>query len=259
MSKIKKDIIKLKFDEMFNKFFFDKEKEKPRESCIHGSDVIKPDYVEPNRSDYRFCYRECVLKHYYVPHDSGKNGTYLNKIFLNGWVLHEKWQMLFGKYTDVIAIEETIWDDVFKIAFTPDAHIKFRGEEFIVEIKGWKQEEYDKLDEDGPCPESPMKQALLYCYLTGVKYAIVLVENKNSQAFKLWVIKYDPSIISDVIERLDNLKLYLDKWKVNNTFLPARICESRSDERAKGCPMSSVCFMSNPKREKFVKERERVD
>lgn len=254
MSKFIKNIIKMKLDGMFAKFFEDKESATPRTPCIHGSDIIKPDKREDGKSDYRFCYRECVLKHFYDAHEEKKNNSYLNKIFLNGWVLHEKWQMLLEKYAEVIAIEKTIWDDEFKVAYTPDAHIKMMGKEIIVEIKGWKQEEYDKYDEEGPCPESPLKQALVYCFLTGVKHAIVLVESKNTQAFKLWYIDYDDSLIVDIIERLAKLKQYIAEWEIDPKKLPEKLCKSKTEERAKSCGMCKVCFASDKTRVNYVKQ-----
>lgn len=251
-------VVKLLFESYFNNWNSDKNASGARESCIHGSDMIKSDEIEPGRSDQRFCYRECILKHYYEPNEGGQiNPSFLNKIFLNGWVLHEKWQELFEKYSNVISIEETVWDEEHCIAFTPDARLMLLGKDTLVEIKGYKSKDVEEMDEDGEPPKSAYKQVMLYCRLLGIKDAIILVENKDSQSFKVWHVVYDESKIPDLIERLDNLKKYLSNWKVDHTALPKKICESKGCDRAKSCTMSKACFASDKKRETMIKEKYR--
>lgn len=184
-------------------------------------------------------------------------------IFENGWRLHQRWQDIFKKCGRVVMSEEqTIGDDYMpapeldlthfdaerNLYFSPDAIIDFGPDRYVVEIKGVKQEAYLELTNDlqtaMDCCETVHKayyQCQLYMHLLDLKKGIILVENKNNQDFKLWVIEYDKDAVLDNIHRAYRVKGALVVYQQTHK-LPARCCVRKTDTLARQCPMATKCF-----------------
>lgn len=203
-------------------------------------------------------------------------------IFENGWRLHQRWQDLFHKCGNVVyspvtpewlerhskhfeiplklidnqwcapELDLTHYDEERNLYFSPDAILEFGGEKYIVEIKGIKQEAYLELTDDleqacNACEtvHKAREQANLYCQLLGLKRAILLIENKNTCDFKLWVIESDFERYRPYRDRIYAVKrdvAIAQKHGVNASF-PVRLCQSADDPRAKTCPMRNACFI----------------
>lgn len=203
-------------------------------------------------------------------------------IFENGWNLHRRWQRLFEKFGNVVyscvddmgiahistaelnnrddlreingklyapELDLTHYDSERNLYFSPDAILNFGPHTYVVEIKGLKQESYSKLTdnllESIQLDETVKKariQANLYMHLLQLKRAILLIENKSNQDFKLYLTEYDPALCNEQIVRIYDVKKYLTLYPKNKSNLPARTCFSSSDPRARKCPMKSVCF-----------------
>jgi hypothetical protein len=116
--------------------------------------------------------------------------------------------------------------------------IAFAGEHYIVEIKCYHAEHYLSLHTP---PKAAVQQANLYMHLFGISLAIVLVENKNTQEFKLWVIHYDPDAVQPYLERISAVKA-AQASAAAGQGLPARVCASRWDALAMHCPVRDICF-----------------
>jgi len=89
-------------------------------------------------------------------------------------------------------------------------------------------------------------QLNLYMHLLGLteppnNKGIILVEDKNTQDFMLWVHTYDPEMVKKPIGKAASVQLYTAIYKQTNG-LPARICNTRNDARAKRCPFRDACF-----------------
>lgn len=247
------DALTCHFNNMFKKW--SDSQQIGRIGGIHASDILKSSELEKGKFDNRFCYRECVLKCFYKPNPVD-NSEYIMRIFLHGWKIHEKWQALFEKYCKVEAIEKTVFDDRYcPIGFTPDAIISFMNKRIIVEIKGYKVEEFDKYDEEGEVPEVAETQAQLYCHLTNIDDCVILVECKNTQRFKLWHVKANVERIQFVIERMQKIAKQIEKWKgTEGVYLPKKICSSSTCERASKCSVSNACFEGLKYRQEHLME-----
>jgi hypothetical protein len=186
-------------------------------------------------------------------------------IFENGWDLHKRWQKIFRFKGRVVSemvmdaqnrpireyeLDRTHFDQTRNIYFSPDAIIEFAGQRYVVEIKGIKQESFVELTDDlqiaMECCETVNKavhQANLYMHLLELKKAIILVENKNTQEFKIWVIEYDLELVRLYIDRIYTVKARTVKTRsIGLSKLPARVCASRGDALARKCPMRDCCF-----------------
>ncbi len=197
-------------------------------------------------------------------------------IFANGWSLHERWQQLFRHFGKVVykvfpgedgkddpepELDLTHYDSDRNIYFSPDAILEFGPNRYVVEIKGIKQESYEKLtdDLDTACKacETVAKakiQANLYMHLLGLKKAILLIENKNNQSFKIWVTEYDKNMAMEPVHRALQVKgaLTLINAGKQSNRATHRICASLGDTQAKQCPMAKCCFRLNWEKESEV-------
>jgi hypothetical protein len=233
----------------------------PIRTGLHASAVLV--------SDAEWCVREHVLHEIY-PDRAIAEALHTwdwkrSAIFENGWRLHQRWQDVFKKFAKVVyehvvdeegyaitewELDRTHFDVTRNIYFSPDAIIEFAGQRYLVEIKGIKQEAYQELTDDlmhatlvNETVAKARVQANLYMHLLGLKKAVLLIENKNDQSFKVWVIEYDRELSVKYIQRI-----YYVKGNALNTRtfglnkLAPRICHSRGDQRAKVCPMRDVCF-----------------
>jgi len=183
-------------------------------------------------------------------------------------------------------LDLTHYDETREVYFSPDAILEFGGQRYVVEIKGINHDEFAgnpdlyeqefhngayryklhkearKGVKDCDFVEDAMKvsqtvhkafyQAQLYMHLLELKKAILLIENKNNQEFKVWVIEYDRSKAVKYIQRIYDRKEAVILVRTHGLVkLPARIpaCQSRGDERARKCPMREICFSNAMKLE----------
>src|SRR6266700_2815508 len=154
--------------------------------------------------------------------------------FATGWVYHEKWQSLFRLYGNVVLSDDNRLPELDlthflpgeNLYFSPDAIIQFGNEKYLVEIKGINHDEYvghpdlyewDESKVNGyrlvkkerkgivnATLEEAMKlsqtvykaviQANNYLYFTDLQKAILLIENKNTQDFKVYVMERDEEL-----------------------------------------------------------------
>ncbi len=211
--------------------------EKAPRTGLHASSVLAP--------DHEWCSRQHVLAAVYPDRAEAPEtkpwSAHQNLVFANGWALHERWQDLFKRFGDCIEAETPHYDETRELWFTPDVILKFAGETYVIEVKGYKSETFDKLHEEPP--EAAMLQCNLYLHLLGLKKGIVLVECKNTQDIKLWVIEHNPELARLYTHRMYDVKgASIMVKKHGNSKLPARVCGSPNDRLAQKCPMRRVCF-----------------
>lgn len=229
--------------EYFNRWNEDKPL---RTGFPHASNILAP--------DHSFCMRQLVLAAAY-PNECERPetkpwDTLTNARFKNGWVLHEKYQSLFLKYGKVAyfnndfdkpELDYSHFDEDRLLWFSPDAILNVEGEDMVIEIKGYKAETFDKMDENGPAPTDAWKQVNLYMHLLNLKHGLILVENKNTQELKVWCVEYDGTLAQPYLDRIYHFRTALHKAE-NDKGLPARICSSAKDRNAEKCLACSVCF-----------------
>ena len=235
----------------FRNLFVQWGKSSPTRTSMHASAVLQ--------SESEWCLREQVLLGLY-PNKVEKPELHpwhwkQQAIFLNGWSLHERWQKLFLQHgwavvTDGIPeLDKTHYDEVRNIHFSPDAILEWGKSWYIVEIKGIKHESYESLTDDfqQACEacETVAKarvQANLYMHLTSITQAIILVENKNTQDFRLYLMEYDRELVKPYLDRIYDVKKWTTLSKQDESRVPARRCASASESRAVRCPLRRVCF-----------------
>lgn len=227
-------LFKMDVEEMFNAW----DLAKPlRTGMPHASAILAPENA--------YCLRSLVLAAHYpnqVERPSLKPWTAnQNQIFLNGWTLHEKYQTLFQRFGRVVEVETSHYDETRLLHFTPDAIVEHLGENMVVEIKGYKAESFDKMDEHGPAPEAAHHQANFYMHLLDLQHALILVENKNNQAMKVWAVEYNQPLVNPYLDRIYRFRTALHKAE-NDQGLPDRMCKTSRDRNAEKCGVCKLCF-----------------
>jgi hypothetical protein len=227
-------LFKLELDDMFNTW----EASKPlRTGAPHASAILAPE------SDW--CVRRHVLSALY-PEEAERLeqkpwSAHTNAVFLNGWCLHEKYQKLFSDFGTVIEVETSHFDETRFVHFTPDLITEYAKLPYVWEIKGYKAETWEKLDESGDPPEAAWHQCNLYCHILQIPRGIVLVENKNTQQYKIWCIQHDPALARPYTDRCYAVKGAVTVARATGK-LPERMCATCTDARAQKCHMRRICF-----------------
>lgn len=234
------ELFKMDLQDMFNQW----NAEKPlRTGYPHASNILA--------IESEFCLRKLVFMACFPDEAEeipSKPWSQLeNARFKHGWVVHEKYQDILKRYGKVVyfrgspELDLTHFDDTRLLYFSPDAIVEHCGEQMVVEIKGYKQETFDKLDESGPAPEAAHKQVNLYMHLLKLKHGLVLVENKNTQEIKVWCVEYDFDLYVPYRERMREFQKWYIKVKAGKEP-PARKCEKSTDRLATKCEMCRFCF-----------------
>ncbi len=243
---IEEAIIHTRLSELFEVWH----KNQPERTGIHVSSLIA--------SDAAFCFRQIVLMQFHKHQDINLHGRTL-QIFLQGWVIHQKWQELFrtagntpGSFIEVLSIEES---RVKKgITYTPDIIAAIGtgklGKPYIIEIKSMKGERYEALK---GIHKDARVQANMYMWLEGIEQAIVLVENKDTQEFKLWVIKYDKPLVQKYINRAIKVRRMNEEYREKEVLPPQHVmCPSLAAAKASRCPVRDACFAGRNERRKML-------
>lgn len=194
-----------------------------------------------------YCLRKLILMAVYpeeaVRPESKPWDALTNARFKHGWLIHEKYQELTERYGRVVYTDDkpeldlTHFDAEHMVYFSPDEIIEHCGEVMPVEIKGYKQETFDKLDESGPPPPDAHKQVNLYQYLLKLKHGLILVECKNTQRIKVWCVEYDHALAQPYIDRMNAFKAAYESG-----ITPERKCKSPNDRLAVKCEVRELCF-----------------
>jgi len=229
--------------ERFSRLFEEWNTAKGSREGIHVSSIIK--------SDGDFCLRQIVLMQHFKHQPIPMHGRTL-QIFAHGWAVHQKWQNLFEIAGIAEEVETTHYHKETGASFTPDGIINIFKKRFLVEIKSMNKESYDSMRS---VHEDARIQANMYMYLEGIRQSIILVENKDNQEFKLWVIEYEPARIRKYVKRLDEIGAWLKLYRAERK-LPGRHirCPLSDTPKARNCPVRDACFAGKFERERMRQE-----
>src|SRR6056297_609162 len=113
-----------------------------------------------------------------------------------------------------------------------DAIVSVDNELYVVDFKTISHFSFSKLNE----PKSDhVKQVELYMHYFDIDKGVLLYEDKNNQAIKEFVLKYDEDIVQEVLDKFERLKDYIEKEEV------PPIPEDIEDWRCKYCDFQNAC------------------
>lgn len=243
-----KDIRTLMVEQRFNKLFYEKpdirgelrfmklllnrEGEAQERYGLHLSAIMA--------SRKKFCLREQVLSLFFKQEQDENINVGLKRIFVEGESIHEKWQRLFirGGLGLPENMDRPRFVEKYDLFYTPDAAIDIlRMEDVPVEIKSMNTSTFKK-QVGHPSGESQLN---MYQFFERKPTGIVLMEDKNTQDFKVKITTFNKEKAKPYITRLKETR------EAKQTFiqakkLPARICEGCNSKRALECNMRSACY-----------------
>ena len=165
---------------------------------LHASDILS------QYSDYNAQEAKAKLQGTHTQEEA--HDVHTMRIFEHGNATHEKWQRLFIRgdmVDDIASLDSTITHDT-GVQYSPDAIVNIPSISdipFIVEIKS--QTTY--IFKQNKPHEKAIEQLQFYMYLHGVGHGFVLVEDKNTQDFRVEYIKQDTEAIKHIVERIGDL------------------------------------------------------
>lgn len=208
-----------------------------------------------------FCFRQQVLSLFYKMDQGGGTPIHLARIYEEGKSIGTKWQRLFIRagIADKEDLDVSRMQDDYDLSYTPDAIIEIFGKKHVVEIKSQNTNEFQKSSTH----KSGLKQLKLYMYFEEIDQGFVLVEDKNTQDFKVIYIENvteDDPDVAKFLEILETIQKHKRKF-VKKKKMVARHekCTSSDCNKARWCPMRDACWNVGKGRERIGKvKKEKV-
>lgn len=206
---------------------------------LHASALIK--------GDKDFCLRQQVLSLMYRQLQGEQLPVGLMKIFEEGNAIHEKWQRLFirGGYSKASDLDVTQFNKKYRISFTPDIICRipeFYDGKMIGELKSVNTHQFRKMARH----PSAWKQLQWYMYLSGIHKGFVLSEDKNTQETKIEIYDYDVNVVSQFIDRAEEIKFrYKKAMKEHKMVKRPEDATSPDCKRCKQCALINACWKIN--------------
>lgn len=192
-------------------------------------------------SDDKFCFREQVLSLMYKQAQGENVPQNLIRIFEEGNAIHEKWQRLFirGGLCKAEDCDFSKFYEQYEVGYTPDAIITYKGKKYVVEIKSVNTYQFMKMTSH----PTASKQVQMYMHFSGIHDGIILCEDKNTQQFKVFIVKYNPDVVQKYLERLEAVQYYKNRvFEENKMVKRCSQCTSKVCKRAIGCSMRDACW-----------------
>ncbi len=235
-------MLKQKFSKLFRLMRQDGNLEEKRVG-LHASSIIK--------TDEQFCLREQVLSLLFEMEQGEELPLKALQIFAAGNSIHEKWQNMIMKCSDIaentiklVKNEARSYNSKYELLFTPDSIVEINDELYIIEYKSMNTYAYNTaINSANPHP-SARKQAQLYMFLCGIQQAVILLEDKNTQDFSVFKVKFNYKEVLPFISRLSEIQ-QCKKEFLKDGVLPNKKCKAITDNRACNCNMKNACFYAN--------------
>ena len=123
-----------------------------------------------------------------------------------------------------------------------DAIVTIDNEPYVVEIKSTKDYAFKIMEQP---TSAMMKQVQLYMHYFNINKSIVLVENKDTQALKEFIIEKDQKIIDKLLQHFDYLR-----DQIGSNVVPQKP-EDLEAWKCKYCPYQFCKYFTGEKQEAF--------
>jgi len=192
------------------------------------------------------CLRKQVLMMLNVELDPFSADTF--RKFHNGDDTHDRIQGYIQLAKEEGKIKSCVFEEQVKAVDAADKRLhKFKnivaqldgsitlndGKVYLIEIKSMNWRSYDNPN---LWPEYAY-QAQVYMMMKGKKEIILIKENKNDNTWKEQLIKADPDMQKDALNKMSIINKHLGA-----KTLPRKVCSSKSDRKAKWCNACTACF-----------------
>ena len=215
----------------FIQMLLEREGETQERVGLHASAMLE--------GDKEFCLRQQVLSLLFKQNQNENIAPNLVRIFEEGNCIHQKWQRLFiaaglGRPEDM---DRHRFIKKYELSYTPDARIHIFGEDVLVEIKSMNTYAFQKA-KGHPSGE---KQLNFYLCREKLDWGFVLAEDKNTQEFKVFIVKQDFEADAKYRERLKKIQITKQKF-IETHKMPKGACTDCNCKKALKCNMRDACF-----------------
>ena len=216
--------------------------ETQKRSGLHASGVIV--------GSEKYCLRAQIIASFYEQDNEKTYPANLLRIFEEGNAVHEKWQRLFIRagFAHYHELDCTCRDERYNLLYTPDIICRipeFSEEPLVGEIKSMNSFAFS-VNKRHP---TAYLQLLLYMWLLRLNQGFVLCENKNTQEFNIEYYKFDESVITPIIERLEKIRHYRQVFEKEKLMVcrPKGIAGPK-DKKCENCCVRSACWKVSERR-----------
>jgi len=204
-----------------------KNKDVERGQSFHASSLI----------DKNFCLMKAVLDE--LAPSKTKDGfpPKVLSTFKVGIDVHNKHQQFYAETNMAEYIEQRFYSKVLDVTATPDAVLNFMNMRTISEIKSMNGFEFGKLKDS---PKNAYAQAQIYMYITAIPQSLIVVEDKNFQDLKVFLIEFN---LDDALEYIKRRRKIMICTKHNIIPVSKRLCQKNGDK--KKCKHRVTCWESD--------------
>lgn len=112
-------------------------------------------------------------------------------------------------------------------------------EDMIIDFKTMNSFQFKKLEE---ALTKHVIQISIYMYITGIKCAKLIYENKDSQDIKEFLVKFDQSLMEVEVARAIDLKNLVQSATIDNWVLPERAYADNDNYECGYCKYKADCW-----------------
>ncbi len=176
------------------------------------------------------CYRAQVFAYLGMPGTKHRQDPVQNNLFLDGTWRHLRWQATLLMAGLITEAEFKYTMAKYRLGGALDAVNE--DEDWIFELKGW----YAIPSEP---PLKHLLQVHTYMLGSGIKTCVYIGEHKQSQDWKEWVIKWDPTIGRQVKDELNALNEAVEERELPKAYDQAK---HGKKEPCNDCPYQERCW-----------------
>lgn len=83
----------------------------------------------------------------------------------------------------------------------------------------------------------------MYMHLDGIRHALIFLENKDTQEFKIIKITYDPEVVKPYLVRAYEVQDHKKAFLMDGYLPPKKgTCSGCNSKMAKHCNMRDACY-----------------
>jgi len=224
-SNLPQNIYEQKFHDWLKEW--SKKKDAGRGGHFHASSLI----------DKNFCLMKAVLEERLPAKQRDGFPPKTLSTFKVGIYVHDKHQEFYKETGMAESIEQQYYSELLDMTATPDAILKFMRTRTIAEIKSMNGFEFGKLTAP---PKNAYAQAQIYMYVTATPQALIIVEDKNFQDLKVYLIEFN---LTDALEYIRRRRVIMRCLKYNVIPVSKRLCQTKTDR--KKCKYNEPCWNSD--------------
>lgn len=235
-------LIKSKFAKLFV-FMRSNEGLEEIRTGLHASAIIA--------TEGEYCLREQVLSLLFQQEQGEELPVKLLQIFAAGVSIHEKWQSMLekcsgmnGNTIKLVKNEARSFSNKYELGFTPDSVIMIDNKKYIVEYKSMNDYAFRSSEKSNNPHPSARKQIQLYMFLTGIPRGIILLENKNTQEFSTYEVKFNYKEVLPYIERLYEIKEAKQHYLDTGNLPKRKPKMTINGMRCSRCNMKDACYQT---------------